>query len=83
MSYIVATKLGTTLTPNKVSFNNSVASASVADQVSISGVDIAAGRRSLAIGTEEAVAVDVVTESTHTLSVVINGTTYKILLATP
>jgi hypothetical protein len=56
--------------------------ASIADQVKLGNYDIAAGRRTLALATEEAVAIDVILASTHTLSVRLNGTTYKILLST-
>lgn len=62
------------------SSNASIATA--ADVVKFGGYDIAAGRRTLALGTEEAVAVDVVAASTHTLTVRINGVNYKILLST-
>ena len=43
--------------------------AGVADQVNLGNYDIAAGRRTLAIGTEEAVAAGIAVASTHTLSV--------------
>jgi hypothetical protein len=54
--------------------------AAVADQVKLGNYDIAAGRRTLALATEEAVAVEAALASTHTLSVRINGATYRILL---
>lgn len=54
---------------------------STADKVKIGGYDIAAGRRTLAIATEETVTVESVT-SDATLVVRINGTDYKILLKT-
>lgn len=53
-----------------------------ADSVKIGGIDLAStdGRRSLAIRTEEAVAVNVAVASTHSLTVMINGVEYKIPL---
>lgn len=71
-----ALMLGTSAT-----FKNSVASASVADRVSVGGVDLSVGNRSLAIGTEHAVAVSVATASTHKVGVSWNGATYYILLS--
>jgi hypothetical protein len=54
--------------------------ASIADQVKLGNYEIAAGRRTLALATEEAVAVEAALASTHTLSVRINGATFRILL---
>lgn len=64
-------------------FNGTVPSTSPADTVQLFSADISAGNASLAIRTETAVAADVATPSTNSLSVTINGTIYKILLATP
>lgn len=55
---------------------------STADLVQLGAYDIAAGERTLAISTEKAVAVDAAVASTHSLTVNINGTNYRILLAT-
>jgi hypothetical protein len=74
---------GTNATNTLALFNGTVPSTSPADTVQLFSTDISAGNASLGIRTETAVAVDVETESTHTLSVTINGTVYKILLATP
>lgn len=52
------------------------------DEIRIGCVDLSAGNATLSLRTERAVAVDVIGASTHTLSVQINGTTYKILLST-
>jgi len=52
-----------------------------ADKVQLGGYDIAAGRRTLAIGVEETVTAEAVT-SDATLVVRINGVDYKILLKT-
>ncbi len=53
---------------------------SAADLVKISGVDIAANRRTLALAVEEAVATDAALVSTNSLMVCINGLNYKIML---
>ncbi len=50
------------------------------DRVKLSGYDIAAGRRTLDLAVEENVAVDVGLVSANSLSVRINGVTYKIML---
>ena len=55
--------------------------ASTADQARLGSYDIAAGRATLALGTEEPVNADVLAASTHSLWVRINGTNYKILLS--
>jgi hypothetical protein len=65
---------------SNVYFPASGDSISEADTVKLGGFDLAAGRRTLALGTEEAVAVEAALASTHTLSVRINGATYRILL---
>lgn len=64
-------------------FFNNAAPASAPDIVKIDGYDVggAAGRRSLAVATEEAVVAESVT-SDATLAITINGTTYKLLLKT-
>lgn len=63
--------------------NGTVPSTSPADTLQIFSCDISAGNASLCLRTETAVAADVATASTNSLSVTINGTIYKILLATP
>lgn len=79
-----------TLTPNgtgvvaaskqvQLSSNDDLASA--ADMVKLSSYDLSAGNRTLSIATETAVAIDAVLASTHTLTVRINGVSYKVLLA--
>jgi hypothetical protein len=62
--------------------NNQADPGAVTDGIRIGSVDLSAGNATLSLRTERAVAVDVVLASTHTLSVQINGTTYKILLST-
>lgn len=61
--------------------NSTVPSTSPADTVQLFSTDISAGNASLGIRTETAVAVGAAVASTHTLSVTINGTVYKILLS--
>ena len=56
--------------------------ATSADEVQLGAYDLSAGNATLALSTETAVAIDVIAASTHTLSVRVNGTTYKILLST-
>lgn len=51
-----------------------------ADAFGLYAVDIAAGRATLGLALEESVAVEAATASTHTLSVRINGATYRIML---
>lgn len=63
--------------------NGTAPSTSPADMVQIFSVDISAGNASLGLNTETAVAADAALASTHTLKATINGTIYKILLATP
>jgi hypothetical protein len=72
---------GTITFQNKLWFAGSIDSASVPDYVNIGPYDLAADRRTLALSTEEAVAAGIAVASTHTLSVRINGETYKILLS--
>lgn len=62
--------------------NGTEPSSSPADMVQLYSVDLSPGNATLGIRTETAVAVDVIAASTHSLSVRINGTTYKILLST-
>ncbi len=71
---------GRNMSTQRLDFNTSLAPTSAADFVKINGVDIAAGRRTLALATEEAVAADVALASTHSLTVVINEVAYKIPL---
>jgi hypothetical protein len=63
-------------------FSMSIDAASTANEVHLGAYELAADRRSLAISTEEAVAVEAVGASDRTLSVRINGATYKIMLHT-
>jgi hypothetical protein len=69
-------------TGNFLAVTNQADPGAVTDGIRIGSVDLSAGNATLALRTERAVAVDVVLASTHTLSVQINGTTYKILLST-
>ena len=62
--------------------NGTEPGSSPADMIQLYSVDLSAGNATLGLRTETAVAVDVVAASTHSLSVRINGTTYKILLST-
>jgi len=64
-----------------ISFDQDVDSAAVADTVSISGYEIGAGHRALAISSEEVVVVEAdETKFSHKLPVRINGATYNIML---
>jgi len=65
-----------------VEMNSNATLTSTADLVQLGAYDIAAGERTLAISTEKAVASDIAVASTHSLTVNINGTNYRILLAT-
>lgn len=69
----------TIATTGTVGLPTSIDSASAADTVTLSSYDLSAGNRTLAIGTETAVVTETVV-SDRTLSVRINGTTYKICL---
>jgi hypothetical protein len=63
--------------------NTATAPTTSVDVVSLFSADVAgAGTASLALYTEQAVAIDVIAASTHTLSVNLNGTIYKVLLST-
>lgn len=62
--------------------NMTVPSTSPADMVQLFSVDISAGNASLGLRTETAVAIDAALVSTHSLSITINGTVYRMLLAT-
>lgn len=53
----------------------------VTDGVRFGSVDLSAGNATLSLRTETAVAADVAVASTHSLSVQLNGATYKILLS--
>lgn len=65
-------------------FNGTPPSTSPADTVQWFSVDAAgAGTASVGLRTEQAVATDAAVASTHSLLWTINGTVYKILLATP
>ena len=63
-------------------FNGTEPSTSPADMVQLYSVDLSADNATLGLRTETAVAVEALLASTHTLSVRINGTTYKVLLST-
>jgi hypothetical protein len=78
------TSSGVVHTRAQVEMESNTSLASAANVVKLGAYDVAGTdtRRSLAIATEEPVAVDVIAASTHTLAVTINGTTYKILLST-
>lgn len=73
----------TITTAGKVTLPTNVDSATAADLVSLTGFDLSAGHRSLAIGTEETVASDAALIATNSWQIRINGVTYKVLLATP
>lgn len=76
---IGSTTFGTSATNTIALFNGTVPSTSPADTVQLFSVDLSAGNATLGIRTETAVVTETVT-SDRTLSVKINGTTYKILL---
>ena len=73
-----------TITSTGLNISNGTGSQAggVADTVSLGAYDLSAGNATLAIGTETAVAVDVALASTHSLTIRINGTSYRVLLAT-
>lgn len=62
--------------------NSATAPTTSVDLVQLYGVDLSAGNATLGLHTERAVAVDAAVVSTHTLTVKINGTNYRIMLAT-
>lgn len=66
-------------TPTSVIFRDPVDSVLTADTVKLTGYELSAGHRALAIGCEEPVVSEVVVSDT-TLQVRINGVTYKICL---
>ena len=80
--HLLATAPGTSGVGVLVLGNGTVPSTSPVDTVQLFSADISAGNASLGLRTETAVAVDAVLASTHTLSVTINGTVYKVLLST-
>ena len=65
-----------------LTFNASVDSALVADEVSLGGYDIAPGERSLAISQENPVVVAAAGASDRYLPIRVNGATFKLLLHT-
>jgi hypothetical protein len=66
---------------NQLTSTTSTDSGSAADTVTLGGYDLGAGQRTLAIGTEEAVAVEgAPLTNDRSLQVRINGVTYKIML---
>ena len=60
--------------------NGTEPSSSPADMAQIYSVDLSAGNATLGLRTETAVAADAALESTHSLTVRINGASYKIML---
>jgi len=60
--------------------NGTEPTSSPADQIEIYSVDITAGNASLGLRTEKAVVSDVGLSSTHSLTIRVNGSTYKIPL---
>ncbi len=78
---IGTTTFGTSATNTLALFNGTVPGSSPADTVQLFSVDLSAGNATLGIRTETAVVTESIT-SDRTLSVKINGTTYKVLLHT-
>lgn len=76
-----ATAAGATAAGVLALSNLATAPTSSADLVQLYGVDLSAGNATLGIFTETAVAVDVALVSTNSLTVKINGTNYKLMLA--
>lgn len=76
-----AVQLGTETT-SYLELRNQADPGAITDGVRIGSVDLSAGNATLSLRTERAVAVDVALASTHSISVQINGTTYKIPLST-
>jgi len=62
--------------------NGATAPTTSVDLVQLYGVDLSAGNATLGLYTERAVATDAAVVSTHTLTVKINGTNYRVMLAT-
>lgn len=62
-------------------FNGSTAPTTSVDAVSLYAVDLSAGNATLGLFTETAVAVDIAVASTNSLTIKINNTNYKLLLA--
>lgn len=62
--------------------NSATAPSDSADLVQLYAVDLSAGNATLGLSLERAVAIDAAVISTHTLTVKINGTNYRLLLAT-
>lgn len=61
-------------------YNSASEPGAVTDRVKLYAADLSAGNATLGIRTETAVAADVAIASTHSLSVRINGATYKVPL---
>jgi len=81
--YVAADKIyagGGIVTNGVITFDTSVDSAAVANQVSLGGYEISAGHRALAISSEEVVITEAIGASDRTLPVRINGVTYKLML---
>lgn len=76
---IGTTTFGTSATKTLALFNGTVPSTSPADMIQLFSVDLSAGNATLGLRTETEVVTEVVV-SDRTLSVVINGTNYKICL---
>lgn len=80
--FIIASEAGAAISVgnNQILFTGSTDSVAVANEVSLGGFEISATNRVLAISQEKAVATEVAADSTHTLTVQINGATYRIML---
>jgi len=79
---IGATAAGTTAAGVLALSNSATAPTASTDLAQLYSVDLSAGNATLGIYTERAVAADAAVVSTHSLTVKINGTNYRILLAT-
>ncbi len=75
-----AFQAGTTANGVLALSNGATAPTTSVDLAQLSSIDIAAGRATLALTTEETVAADIALASTNSLTVFINGSKYKILL---
>lgn len=62
--------------------NSATPPTTTVDLVQLYGVDLSAGNATLGLVTERAVAADAALVSTHSLTIKINGTNYRLLLAT-
>lgn len=64
----------------EINLSQNASLVSAADLVKLGGYDLSAGNRTLALATETAVATDAALVSSHSLTIRINGTNYKIPL---